>query len=217
MDPVALAGLVVLLTVKEAGLPIPVPGDLLVVVAGVAAHGPGVPPAVALAAILAAGYVGGSVQFLLVRGTLRRTILAILVRIGVGHERLEALSGWLARRGSRGVAVARATPAVRVGAIAASGLAGLPFAVFLVGLVVGNGLFVGAHYALGFVLGPPAEQLAAQFGAVGLGVVAFVVFAGLGAAGWRRLRRTRGGYGGWVEAACPACLALAAVRPDVAR
>ncbi len=216
MDTFALLGLAALLFVKEAGLPVPVPGDLLVVAAGIAAHGPGVPAWLTLVAILAAGYLGGSLQFLLVRGTLRRRVLRILARIGVGRERIDALAAWLARRGARGVAIARATPAVRIGAIAAAGLAGVPFGVFLLGLLVGNGLFVGAHFALGFVLGPPAAELAARFGTFGVALIALVLLAAIGAAGWRRLRRTRAGYAGWVEAACPACLVLTAARPDVA-
>ena len=208
VEPLALLGLAGLLFVKEAGVPVPVPGDLLVVAAGIASAGQaGVPAPVVLAAILAAGYAGGSLQFLLVRGTLRRFVLAMLARLGVGRERLDRLSGWLARRGARGVAIARATPAVRVGAIAASGLAELPYPVFLGGLVIGNGVFVSAHLLLGYLVGPPAAQLV----------------AGLGAIGWRGLRRRRptatagaagdNGYAGWLEGACPACLALTVVRP----
>ena len=61
MEPLALLGLVGLLAVKEAGVPVPVPGDLLVVAAGIASAGQGgVPPPFVLAAILAAGYGGGS-------------------------------------------------------------------------------------------------------------------------------------------------------------
>ena len=67
MDLVPALGLVGLLLVKEAGIPIPVPGDLLVIGAGVAAAGTGIGALILLLAILAAGYVGGTLQFLLVR------------------------------------------------------------------------------------------------------------------------------------------------------
>ena len=224
MDIGPLIALCALLLVKEAGVPIPVPGDLLVLGAGIATAGQGLPAPVVLAAILAAGYAGGSLQFLFVRGALRAVIIAVLGRIGVGQERLDRLAAWLAQRGARGVAVARATPALRVGAIAASGLAALPYPTFLGGLVVGNGVFVTAHFALGYLLGPPAERLITGLGGIALGVGALAVLAALGAAGWRRLRRhpTRGlpgeaegsGYGGWVEAACPACLLVTVVRPN---
>lgn len=230
MDLAPALGLLGLLLVKEAGVPIPVPGDLLVIGAGVAAAGSGVGALVLLGAILAAGLVGGSLQFLAVRGALRALLLSTLRRAGVGEDRLERLSTWLRRRGATGVAVARATPAVRVGAIAASGLAALPFPAFLGGLVVGNGLFVSAHFALGWVIGPPAVSLVSSAAAPVAGLVALVVLTAAGGAAWLALRRRRAageasalpadatlpadpalpavGPGAWLEAACPACLAI---------
>jgi membrane protein DedA with SNARE-associated domain len=215
-------GLLGLLLVKEAGLPIPVPGDLLVIGAGVAAAGSGASGLLLLAGILIAGFVGGTVQFLLVRGALRGPLIGILRRAGVSEARLESLADWLRRRGARGVATARATPGVRVGAIAASGLAALPLPSFLVGLAVGNGLFVSAHFALGFVIGPPAiAAVTASSGPV-LGIVALLLLSVAGAVGWRWIRARRGaageaaalpslGAGAWVDAACPACLAVSLV------
>lgn len=215
MDLGPLLGLVGLLFVKEAGLPIPIPGDLLVLGAGVAAAADGAIAPVELAAILAAGFLGGSVQFLLVRGALRGRVLAILTRVGVSRERLDRLAEWLRRRGIRGVAIARATPGLRIGAISASGIAALPFPVFLAGLVAGNTLFVGTHFALGFVLGAPALELVRGAGGVAVAIVAFVALALLGAVGWAWLqRRRRAGLpsaGAWAEASCPACLAISLV------
>jgi len=215
MDLAPLVGLVGLLFVKEAGVPIPVPGDLLVLGAGVAASTSGAAAPLELVAILVAGFLGGSLQFLLVRGALRRPLLRILARFGVSAERIDRLAEWLRRRGVRGVAIARATPGLRVGAISASGIAALPFSVFLVGLVAGNTVFVGGHFALGYVVGAPALELIKGAG-VAIAVVAFIVLAGLGAAAWAWLRRRRARAGAtatdlpstaaWAEAACPACL-----------
>jgi membrane protein DedA with SNARE-associated domain len=195
VDLVPALGLLGLLLIKEAGVPIPVPGDLLVIGAGVAAAaaGGGVAALLLLLGILVAGYVGGTVQFLLVRGAFRAALLGILRRAGVSEARLDALAGFLRRRGAVGVATARATPAVRIGAIAASGLAGLALPPFLAGLIVGNGLFVGAHFALGLVVGPPAiAAVSASSGPI-LGVVAFIVLAVIGALGWRWLQARRAG------------------------
>lgn len=228
MDIAAELGLLGLLVVKEAGLPVPVPGDLLVIGAGVAATSAGGGAVVVglLLAILVAGYAGGSVQFALVRGAFRRPLLAILRRAGVPEARLERLADWLRRRGAAGVATARVTPGIRVGAIAASGLAGLPFPVFLGGLIVGNGLFVSAHFLVGVIVGPPAlAAVSASSGPIAV-VVALVVLAILGAGGWIALRRRRrpglgpgpvtpgwfDGLGSWADAACPACLAVELVR-----
>lgn len=229
MDPVPVLGLIGLLFVKEAGVPVPVPGDLLVLGAGVAAAGTGVAAPIELAGMLFAGYTGGSVQFLLVRGALRDRLLGLLTRLGVPRVRVDRLAAWLRRKGARGVALARATPGLRVGAIAASAIADLRFGrAFLPGLVGGNTVFVGGHFALGYLIGPPALALVTGLGGAGGPVLALVVLAGLGAVAWAGLRRRSAtlrmppvdvgpggetaGYGAWADAACPACLAIAIVR-----
>jgi membrane protein DedA with SNARE-associated domain len=225
MDPAAILGLAALLFVKEAGVPVPVPGDLLVLGAGVAAAGDPEAGAVTLAAILAAGYAGGGLQFLLVRGTLRRAIVGLLVRFGVPRDRIEALAERLRRGGARSVAVARATPGVRIGAIAASGLAGLSLPVFVTGLVIGNTVFVGGHFALGLAVGLPALGAIQAAGGIIVAGVVVLGLAAVGAAGWTLVRRRRvasgpptialptsghdAGLAAWADSACPACLVLA--------
>jgi len=222
VEPLALLGLLGLVLVKEAGLPVPVPGDLLVIGAGAALAPDLGQAAFGLALILAAGYLGGTGQFALMQRAIRRPLLALLRRVGVPVERVEALAGRRRRGGWRGVAVARMTPGVRVGAIAASGLAELPLGTFVRGLMVGNAVFVAGHFLLGFALGASAERLLAQFTsslpALLLGVGAL---AAIGLVGWlavARVRSRRGmgdgaPIGAWADAACPACLALAVIGP----
>jgi membrane protein DedA with SNARE-associated domain len=191
--------------------------------------------ATTLVAILLAGYAGGTLQFLLARGAFRRILVDVLVRLGLPRDRLEVLAERLRQRGARGVAVARATPGLRVGAIVACGLAALPLAVFIRGLVVGNAVFVGGHFALGFLIGPAAIGLIAGGSSAVIAILVVVVLAGAGAVGWSVLRRrhavarlrdaaTReggsvgaveteaGAFGSWADAACPACLTIAVVR-----
>jgi membrane protein DedA with SNARE-associated domain len=197
MDLAPALGLLGLLFVKEIGVPIPVPGDLLVIGAGVAAGATGSGGLVLLAGILFAGYIGGTLQFLLVRGAFRAPLLGLLHRAGIPDARLEALAGWLRRRGAVGVATARATPAVRIGAIAASGLAGLALPPFVAGLVIGNGLFVTAHFALGLVVGPAAVAAVSSASGPIIALVALVVLAVLGFVGWRWLQAR------WLQARSP--------------
>jgi membrane protein DedA with SNARE-associated domain len=215
VDLVAALGLAGLLFVKEAGVPIPIPGDLLVIGAGVATAGNPVGALGLLLVILVAGYAGGAIQFVLARGALRRTLVGLMVRVGVPLARIDALAERLRRAGGRGVAVARVTPGVRVPAIAASGLAELPMRSFAPGLVAGNTLFVGAHFALGFIVGVPAVAFLQSAGSV-LTIGAFVVFAVIGAMGWLVVRRRRHSarFAAWADAACPACIAVAFVREE---
>lgn len=217
MDVVAALGLAALLFVKETGVPIPVPGDLLVLGAGVATAGDPAAALTTLLIILVAGYAGGAIQFLVARGALRLTLIALLTRFGVSQSRIDSLAERLRRSGARGVAIARATPGVRVPAIAAAGIAALPMRSFGPGLVTGNTVFVGGHFALGFVVGLPAIAFVQSAGSV-LVIGAFVALAILGLVGWLLIvrRRRRAGqsaaFTSWADAACPACLLLGA-RP----
>jgi membrane-associated protein len=209
-----LLAVVGLILVKEAGLPVPVPGDLIVIGAGVAASRGDLDPSTTLALIVMASIVGGIVQYALVRSVARPLLLRILGRV-TSADRLDRQTERLRRGGARSVAVARSTPGVRIVAIAASALAAIPPLAFVAGLAIGNALFIAAHFGLGFVLGEPI------LGAVGSALrpiaIAGVVLATLGALGWylvsRRSGRLQAGVpaAAWADACCPACLSLAAL------
>lgn len=226
MDLPALLFLAAVLVLKEAGLPIPVPGDVLVIGAGVAASRGGLPAVAIVVVLIAATVVGGIVQFVLVRGRARSAILGLLARFGLRPTTFERGAARLRSGGAAKVAVARMTPGVRIVAIASSAIAGVATATFLTGLIVGNGIFLTGHFVLGLVVGEPAVRLIAGAG-FGL-IAAGVGLAVLGAGGWwliaRRRARLRAAAGGdsaaeglapldWTDACCPACLVLAVVVP----
>jgi membrane-associated protein len=218
-DPLPLLTLVGLIFVKEAGVPIPVPGDLVVLGAGVAASRGQFDPLAALVFLVAASIVGGAIQYGLLRSVARPTLLRLLARLG-SADRIDRQTERFRRRGARSVAAARLTPGVRIVAIAASALAGIPAVAFVAGLAVGNGLFIAAHFGLGFVLGEPV--LAIVGSALGPLAIIGVVVVATGAVGWLVLTRRRGqarppleAAMSWADACCPACLSLAAI--DVIR
>lgn len=216
MDIVAVIGLAGIILAKEIGVPLPIPGDLLIVGAGVSLAGD-VPAAIlVLVVLLAAGYLGGSIQFLAARGVLRRPLLAGLGKVGVTEERLEGLAGEMRRTGTRGVALARMTPGIRIAATPAAALATMPFLVFLPGLMLGNGVFVGAHFGIGYLLGASATEFLEAAGPFKLvAVVAVSVVAAV--AGWVVLRRRLAAasdetkYACWADCSCPVCVVAASV------
>src|SRR5689334_7718834 len=118
MDAAPLIGLAGLILVKEAGVPVPVPGDVVVIGAGVAASRGDLDPATALLLIVAASVIGGSVQFALLRSVARPAVIRLLGRLG-GGRRIDDQTERLRRGGARGVALARMTPGIRIVAIAA--------------------------------------------------------------------------------------------------
>jgi membrane protein DedA with SNARE-associated domain len=170
---------------------------------------------VTVALIVAASVVGGVVQYALVRSVARPVLLRFLGRV-TSADRLDRQTERLRRGGARSVAVARSTPGVRIIAIAASALAAIPPPAFVLGLVVGNALFITAHFGLGFLLGEPL--LTAVGGALGSVAVAGVLLALVGLIGWYAISRRRAApttapatIVDWADACCPACLTLAAL------
>jgi membrane protein DedA with SNARE-associated domain len=173
---------------------------------------------VALVAIVVVSILGGVVQFGLLRSVARPAMLRLLRRLG-SAERVDRQTERLRRGGLRSVAIARSTPGVRIVAIAASALAGVPPVAFVVGLAIGNALFIAAHFGLGYLLGEPV--VTAVGGLLGPLAIGFVGLAVIGGVGWYVIRRRRGGgaamdpvatVAAWADACCPACLALGAIE-----
>lgn len=224
MELTGLAFLAAVLAVKEAGLPIPVPGDLLVIGAGAAAAHGGLPAPAIVIVLVGATIVGGAIQFVLIRGRARAAVLRLLGRVGLPAAAIERGAGRFRSGGAATVAVARMTPGVRIVAIASSAIAEVGPRQFLVGLLIGNGVFLTGHFVLGLALGEPAIRLVASAGASL--ILAGAAFALLGAVGWLLISRRRGRAApddssptngasalDWTDACCPACLALAVVVP----
>jgi membrane protein DedA with SNARE-associated domain len=220
-ESTALLAILGLILVKEAGVPIPVPGDLVVIGAGVAAGRGDLEPGLALVAIVIASVAGGIVQYGLLRSVARPALLRLLSRLG-SAERVDRQTERLRRGGARSVAVARSTPGVRIVAIAASALAGIPAAAFVAGLSIGNALFISAHFALGYLVGEPV--VAAVGAALGPLAIVAVGLAVIGGAGWYLLGRLRGRHrssaletvAAWTDACCPACLVAGAMASRTA-
>lgn len=218
LESAALLAILGLILVKEAGVPVPVPGDLVVIGAGVAAGRGELEPATAVVGIVVASIAGGIVQYGLLRSVARPLILRLLQRLG-SAERVDRQTERLRRGGARSVAVARSTPGVRIVAIAASALAGVPAVAFVAGLAVGNALFISAHFALGYVVGEPVVSTVG--GALGPVAIVGVGLAVVGVVGWLvldRFRRRRRAATAletvavWADACCPACLVLGGVE-----
>lgn len=218
MDVVAIAGLAGLILVKEAGMPLPVPGDLLIILAGASLAGDPARAVGVLALIVVVGIVGASLQFFLLGTALRRPLLAGLARLGIGPARLEALSDRFREAGSRSVAVTRMTPGVRIAVIPAAAVASLPYAVFLPGVAVGNGVFVTAHFGAGYLLGDYARDFirrASDPMVVIIAALAILAVIGLVVLHRRaRLTSRTDTYECWADCACPACVAIVAISPS---
>jgi membrane protein DedA with SNARE-associated domain len=225
LNSYGLPAIFVLMLVKAAGVPIPVPADVVMLFTATRVVEGKLAVADAFLVLLTATVTGGLVQFILARGFGRGFLYRVGRYVGLTSARLDAATTTVKRGGMLAVALGIVTPGIRAATVAASGLANLPLRIFVPGLILGNGGFLGLHFALAYVGGQIIGQLLQALPYPVLGVV-LLLLAGL--AVWvviRRRQRSRAtlsevlseAHAAWEEATCPACLLLGAAAGPIHR
>jgi len=189
LDSYGLGLLFVVILLKEIGVPVPIPGDLLIIVAGARAATGALPIWGVLLAVFVAGVIGAFVQYLLARGPARGFIYRFGRYAGLTPARLDKASDSIKGRGWVALALGRALPGLRGGVVAACGLAAVPVATFLGGLVAGTLLFATFTTMLGYLVGPGAIAILSSLSVPWWAVALALVLAGLAA--WPIIRYMR--------------------------
>ena len=203
--PLALVAMLAM----DAGVPLPIPTDLLLLLIGERAAA-GVFPVWAAAIGLELVAIGGStLLFLAARGPAAFLIHRFGPRIGLTPARVEAGARAVKRGGRGSLAIGRATPGLRAATVLAAAAADLKPSYALPPLILGGSIFLQAHLVLGYFLGPAARELLQRAGIPV--ILAALLLMAIGAFVWWR-RRGKGGAGAWTEASCPVCIAIAATQ-----
>jgi membrane protein DedA with SNARE-associated domain len=202
-----------LLVAMEAGVPVPIPSDLVMLGVGERVGTGHISLAAAVLAFELVAVVGTTALFLVCRGPGRALISRVGRWVGLTPARLERARQLLSRRGRGALAVGRATPGLRTVTVVTAASADLRPRRALPALIAGSTVFVQVHLLLGFAVGASARATLQRFqGEVPYILVALAV---VGAVVWGLRRRSRAGARrGWSEAACPACLAVALLIPE---
>jgi membrane protein DedA with SNARE-associated domain len=214
LDTYGVALLFLVILFKEVGVPVPVPGDLLMIVAGARAATGKLPIWGVLLAAFVAGVIGAYAQYLLARGPGRGFIYRFGKYVGLTPARLDKASEAIKGRGWVAIALGRALPGLRIGAVAACGLAAVPVITFVEGLLAGTLLFVGFHTLLGFIAGPGVGAIMDNVNIPVWPLLLLLPIIGLVGWFWIRARSRKAQAEGaaeplidWTDACCPVCLA----------
>jgi membrane protein DedA with SNARE-associated domain len=197
----------VLLLPMEAGVPIPVPADLVMFAMGERVAAGKFPLWLAVAGFEVIAVLGTTALFLACRGPAQRILARFGPRLGLTEARLRRAAAFAETRGRPGLALGRGTPGLRTLTVIAAAVSGLSGRRALPALIVGSSVFLQLHLILGLLLGPLADRAFDQAKGPALAAGAVLVAAGL--VFWRIRRRKRAAApAAWMEAACPACLGL---------
>ncbi|MHB8645687.1 MAG: DedA family protein, partial [Thermomicrobiales bacterium] len=178
-----LVVIAVLIFIEELGVPSPVPGDLMMLLAGVEVAQHRQHLWVVLLVMELATIAGASGLF----GVSRRVGRPFVTRYGrfihLTPERLGRVERTVQRYGAWAVVAGRLIPGLRIITPIAVGVLGEPFLIFLPALALGGFLYILAVTLIGVFIGPAAldtfERLSLPVAAlcsfIALGVLLFVV------------------------------------------
>jgi membrane protein DedA with SNARE-associated domain len=205
---VGLGGLaaLALLVPMEAGVPIPLPADLVMLVVGERVAAGAFPLWLAVGGFEAVAVIGTTILFAACRGPAHRVIIRFGRRLGLTQARVLRGAAFVEARGLPALALGRGTPGLRTITVVAAGASGLSWRRALPALILGSSVFLQLHLVLGLLLGPLAYRAFEQ--AKGPALAALAVLAVGALVFWRARRGRRAAGEAWTEAACPACLGL---------
>jgi membrane protein DedA with SNARE-associated domain len=214
-----LLAVFVVMMLKEFGIPVPIPGDLIMLgVAAQAAAGEFTILA-AFLVIFIPMLIGGMFQYSMARGPGRALVYRVGRYIGLTPDRLDKMMDRVRRGGVAAVAIGLTTPGVRIATTPASGLAKLEARRYIPGLIAGSAFFLAWHFVIGYAGGAALEAL--QLPApVLIGIVVAVLAFGVLAALIRHRRRSRAKptvgetYAIWADACCPVCATMTLLQGD---
>ena len=212
LETYGLIAIFAVMLLKEMGVPVPIPTDLIMLGVATQAAQNRMPLGLAFLALLVPMLIGGSFQFAMARGPGRRVIYRLGRFIGLTEARLNAMMARVRQGGTAAVTLGLSTPGLRIPTTPASGLADLPAGRYFPGLLIGNLVFLGWHFALGYAGGAAIAQLHLSPSIIITIVVLVLAFGFLVAAINRRRRKahhhehpTLASFGDWANAACPVC------------
>lgn len=143
-----------IILLEEAGIPLFIPGDLLILFAGaLSAHSlPQLGGWLVVLTLLSS--LGSSVFFLAVRRGGRPLVERFGRYIHLGPEELARSEAWLTKRGWLGIVLARAVPIVRHPMVIACGLLDVSYRRYVSAQTVGSAIYTAVFLALGATVGP---------------------------------------------------------------
>src|SRR5690348_12705767 len=175
----AIAGLA-LMVPMEAGIPIPIPADLVMLAVGARIGAGDIPLWAGVLAFEAISVLGTTALFLAARGPGHSLLARFGPRLGLTAARIDRFSALIERRGRPVLALGRATPGLRTLTVVAAGGSGISWRRALPALIAGSSVFLQLHLFLGYFLGSAAEHVLRAATGPAIAVFAVVVLAAVG-------------------------------------
>ncbi len=171
LDQHGLLAAFVFLLVEEAGVPVPVPGDVIMLVLGVRARDRQVSLWQAILALEVATVIGATMLYLVSRLAGRALVYRYGRYVRLDPDRLERAERWLRRHGPIAVFAGRLAPGMRIATAIICGVLLVPAWIFIPAMAIGALVYIAGYTLLGFFVGPTVlaflEHVDLPLGALG--------------------------------------------------
>lgn len=190
-----IPGLFVFLLIEEAGVPLLIPGDVLIIAAGARHNLPLTGILLVLLTASVAATLGSSLLYALMRhGGGSRLLRRLPIHRGQSG-RIATIERWFRRHGGAAIVVGRLVPGLRTPTTVMAGLVGIPYRTFAPATASAAVLWSLFYFFLGMVLQQQSRHLIAlltgdldDLASLPVVAIALAVLVG-GIAGWWRIRR----------------------------
>jgi membrane-associated protein len=173
------------LLLEESGIPLPLPGDLVMMLAGVRVAQGRTHPVLAILLMESATLLGSSALYWLARRGGRPVLYRYGKFLHLELDKLERAEDFLRRHGQLAIVAGRVIPGLRIPTTLAAGVFGIPYWTFMPPLAVGASIYILFFFFVGLFAGPgvvralegphfPLRTIADVAG-VGLAIAAYVV------------------------------------------
>ncbi|HZU07589.1 MAG TPA: DedA family protein [Chloroflexota bacterium] len=182
LDQHAEVAIFLVLLLEESGIPMPLPGDLVMMLAGVRAGEGRVHPLLALLLMESATLLGSSLLYWLARQGGRPLLYRYRKFLHLELDKLAQAEAFLRRHGPLAIVVGRVIPGLRIPTTFAAGVFAVPYPQFLPALALGASAYILFFFLLGYFAGPGVLRTVEGFHfpmrfvavVVGLGILAAI-------------------------------------------
>ena len=162
LDQHGLLSAFVLLLLEEAGVPLPVPGDVLMLLVGVRVHQAHLVLWQVLAVMEAATVLGAGILYVVSARAGRPLAYRYGRFLRLNPERLGRAEDWIRQGGWRAIVLLRLVPGLRIATVVGCGIFGVPFRLFLPALAFGGFGYLVVYTLLGYFVGPEVLAILGQ-------------------------------------------------------
>ena len=146
--------LFIILLLEESGIPLPLPGDLVMVFAGVRVAQGRSHFLVSMLLMESATLIGASLLYLLARRGGRPMLYRYGKFLHLDLDKLARAEDFLNRHGALAIVAGRIIPGLRIPTSLAAGVFGVPYHVYFPSVAVGASVYILFFYLLGYFFGP---------------------------------------------------------------